>query len=426
MRKKLLILIGFVFLIVGHAEFYRLAAVRNRPPWPLLAVPIAATVVISLSGVCFLLYAGFSKGSVNEDLRYLLRRHPRKLALLTGSCFVLLAVISAELGFYVVNHSKASTMRAARRMGSYPKDFYRHSDLLGYEPAPEQRTPWKKMVMGNVAYDVVYTIDATSRRVTPSSAENSKELVLFFGGSFTFGEGVSDNQTMPHYFGKSADDVAVCNCAAGGYGPQQMLAQLESGRLDDLVRDRTIVAVYTFIDGHLQRAIGSMRVVTTWGGNMPCYQLDQRDNPTHLGSFNQARVIQTSLDRLCSRSQILKYFRLDVPPYTSDSHVHLTARIIEKSAELLERKASRCRFYLLFYPGSKLVRRLGREFEGSSVQVLDYSKLIDRHDPAYRMKFDGHPPPQLHHTVASQLALDIYGEQVSVPADTGTQSGRGL
>ena len=421
MRKRLLILIGFVFLIVGQVEFYRLAAVRNRPPWPLLALPIFATVLISLSGICLLLYAGFSKGSVNDDLRCLLRKHPRKLALVIGSCFVLLAVISAELGFYVVNHSQASRMRAARRMGSYPKDFYQHSNLLGYEPAPEQRTPWKKIVMGNVAYDVVYTIDAASRRVTPSSAENAKELVLFFGGSFTFGEGVSDNQTMPHYFGESTHDVAICNCAAGGYGPQQMLAQLESGRLDDLVRDRTVVAVYTFIDGHLQRAIGSMHVVTSWGGNMPCYQLDRRDNPTHIGSFNQARVIQTSLHRLCSRSQILKYFRLDVPPYTSESHVHLTARIIEKSAELLAQKSSRCRFCFVFYPGSELVRRLGREFEGSSVQVLDYSKLIDTHDPAYRMKFDGHPPPQLHHIVASQLALDIYGERRTVPADAGTQ-----
>jgi len=102
---------------------------------------------------------------------------------------------------------------------------------------------------------------------------------------------------------------------------------------------------------------------------------------------------------LCSKSQILRYFHVDVPPLWLDSHVHLTARIIEKSADLLAEKSAEIRFYILFYPESKLPERLGKELEGSSVEVLDYSRLINRSHTKYRMQYDSHPTPLAHQAV---------------------------
>ena len=88
--------------------------------------------------------------------------------------------------------------------------------------------------------------------------------MVFFGGSNTFGEGVEDNQTMPFFFAAAAPDTAVYNYGFCGYGPQQMLALLEDHRIDPLIDGRDVIGVYLFIDAHVQRAVGSMVVVTTW------------------------------------------------------------------------------------------------------------------------------------------------------------------
>jgi hypothetical protein len=401
--------------MAGQWVYFQRAPEGDSPALSEFAVPVFASAVLSFVGLCLLGYERVSLGSIGQDLRHCLRHHPRKLAVGMGVSLVMLILVGAEVGLYIANHTKSAKTRAATSMGSYPRDFYHNDELLGYAATPNKRTAWAKKVYGNVAYDVVYTIDASSRRVTPSSAgEDAKDAAMFFGGSFTFGEGVNDDETMPHYFGERAGDMAIYNCASGGYGPQQMLAQLESGRLDDLLAGRSVIGVYMFIDNHLQRAIGSMHVVTSWGGNMPCYELDD-DEPVLLGSFRRGRPWETSLQKLCSKSQILRYFRVDVPPLWLDSHVHLTARIIEKSADLLAEKSAESRFYMLFYPGSNLPERLGKEFEGSRVEVLDYSSLIDRWDKTYRMAYDSHPTPAAHEAVAAQLAKDILGASPSRP-----------
>jgi hypothetical protein len=73
---------------------------------------------------------------------------------------------------------------------------------------PRERAHWlipgsmvrvSKLHDDEVIFDVVYTISAHGFRVTPGAGGTSGSAgrVLFFGCSYTFGEGVEDDQTLP-------------------------------------------------------------------------------------------------------------------------------------------------------------------------------------------------------------------------------------
>jgi hypothetical protein len=87
---------------------------------------------------------------------------------------------------------------------------------------------------GRVVYDVLYTIGADGLRPTPGNPR--APAFLFFGDSCTFGEGVEDDETMPVAFARALDVPAnVRNFGFHGYGPHQMVRELEVGRVDALV-----------------------------------------------------------------------------------------------------------------------------------------------------------------------------------------------
>ena len=52
----------------------------------------------------------------------------------------------------------------------------------------------------------------------------------FFGGSFMFGHGVENDQTLPYYFVRnSRGTFEGFNFAGEGWGPHQMLSEIETG-----------------------------------------------------------------------------------------------------------------------------------------------------------------------------------------------------
>lgn len=64
-------------------------------------------------------------------------------------------------------------------------------------------------------------------RVTPREFDEDKGTVWFFGGSTTWGYGVSDNQTYPYHVGKSLN-FKVENFGETGYIARQSLAYLQN------------------------------------------------------------------------------------------------------------------------------------------------------------------------------------------------------
>ena len=120
-----------------------------------------------------------------------------------------LLIYGAERLFYRLNQpapsAGAPTGPRVWHEGDYTQDFFRPDQQLGYTVRPDAAITSIKKIDDRVVYDVVYSIDEFHRRITPvGQTEDRTRFLLFFGDSFTFGEGVSDNETLPFYVGELA------------------------------------------------------------------------------------------------------------------------------------------------------------------------------------------------------------------------------
>lgn len=80
---------------------------------------------------------------------------------------------------------------------------------------------------GQKIYNVNYTIGENGYRVTPDQQLANQPRVNFYGCSFTFGEGLEDNQTLPYFFSQLQKKFYVQNYAFHSYGVHQPLSQLK-------------------------------------------------------------------------------------------------------------------------------------------------------------------------------------------------------
>jgi len=106
---------------------------------------------------------------------------------------------------------------------------------------------------GAPIYSVDYSIDSNLLRQTVSC--ETGPTVVFFGCSFTFGEGLNDSGTLPQAFADSLDRrERVLNLGFSGYGPQHFLSELQSGILDSVIGPQPKLFVFLTSAGHAERS----------------------------------------------------------------------------------------------------------------------------------------------------------------------------
>lgn len=119
---------------------------------------------------------------------------------------------------------------------TYNTPAYWHLGEFGSQPQPGVFTAQKFAANGDVIYDTTFTIGKDGFRVTPQYESKQIHRINFLGDSFTFGEGVADNQTMAYFTGDLANKqpgqklspLQVKNYGIHGWGVHQSLAILQS------------------------------------------------------------------------------------------------------------------------------------------------------------------------------------------------------
>jgi hypothetical protein len=153
--------------------------------------------------------------------------------------------------------------------GGYRKGYFASDEILGYAPTKGKTVDSSEYKGKEIVYNVTYTIGDDGLRVSPpSEVINDSPCILFFGDSFTFGEGLEDNQTMPYLVGELSK-YKVYNFGFHGYGPHQMLSALEHGVVDEIVKCKPRVAVYQALVDHVARSAG----LSAWDKHGPKYSL---------------------------------------------------------------------------------------------------------------------------------------------------------
>src|SRR5262249_8155860 len=148
-----------------------------------------------------------------------------------------------------------------------PHTYYH--DSLGYVAKLGTFRAMKTYGFGTgVVFDVRYSIDKNGLRVAPDSLKQNGPIAMFFGDSFTFGEGVSNDETLPNAF-SILSGMRVLNFGQIGYGPHHILRLLELDVPKKIITSAPRLMVYTAIEDHIGRAAGR----AAWDRNGPLYEV---------------------------------------------------------------------------------------------------------------------------------------------------------
>jgi hypothetical protein len=357
--------------------------------------------------------------------RRFIHAYPGTAALLLGLFLSVFMIVFAELIFYGLNryHSQSESVFEggwAKRTAETAVSFQTvpqiegsavEDPVLGYKPPADAVITQIKRNGEWIIYDAVYRTDEYNRRRIPLENPNKRDKFLaFFGDSITFGQGVNDEETLPYYLGRYAPEYKPYNYGVIGYGPQNMLAKLQSSDLTQEISEKNGIGIYTFVEDHIFRTVGVMHVVNTWGSALPYYTFDESGGLVRKGDFTSGRPLLSLLYRILGKSQIIEYFKIDFPPKITDTDIKLTARIIEESRNLFKAQFPEADFLVLFFPiyydKKTYVDELTPYFERAGIKYLDYSTMKWPVDE-YTIKGDFHPTPKGHHAVAARLTRDL-------------------
>lgn len=383
-------------------------------------------LIIALGSLAALIYALFNTEIffINPENIFSYYVIPLGITAITGC----LALLPANLGLSLVITLLliGSIEGVCFRLNTSPGDpatilhepgFQHPDELLGYTGIPGAKTRALKMKGAESIYDVSYSLDEFGRRLTPVEGSNSNErYVMFFGGSFTFGEGLNNNETLPYWLAQFSDNISPYNYGHPGYGPQHVLTQLQGTDIRDQIPEPDGILIYPLISTHVQRAIGSMIVYSTWGYNIPYYYLDPDGSLERDGNFTTGRPLRAMFYSLIGKSQLFKYLGLDLPFNADKQDLQLTAAIIGAAKSAYREKFGNDNFYVLIWPGATTGKQLIPYLEKQGIRYLDYFSRIDFGEEKYQIPGDGHPSASAQQALAQFIAKDI--ERLDLAGDT--------
>jgi hypothetical protein len=303
-------------------------------------------------------------------------------------------------------HSQDSVyVKSGRSTHLYEQGYSSPDPVLGYGPSLNgtRRIAARRVKGDKVIYDVLYSRDEAGRRITPDRGDKADTAILLFGCSLTVGEGLNDQETFAWQLGEMLGErFQVFNYGFHGYGAHQMLALVESGRLDALAtRYKQIYAFYLTIRGHAVRCAG----LSPWDQSGPRYVL-QNGAITHVGSFNETREHNKlhQADVLFARSRLYAYLKETyrqqaIPEHALRIHIAIIAQAMHELEARYHAHA-----LTVIWPNFTGIEPVLRE---KGVHTLELTGAMPDYTSArekYSIQGDGHPNALANTRIAETLS----------------------
>lgn len=282
------------------------------------------------------------------------------------------------------------------------EELYARDQLLGGALKKQAMRAAHRRVHGpqeDTIFDVIYSINADGRRVTPERREKADSAVLLFGCSMTFGNGVDDQDTYAWKLAQAlGENFQVINLGVSGYGAHQMLALLESGRLAPIFKQyKHIYAYFLTISDHLNRCTG----FAPWVKRGPRYRLEN-EHTVYSGDFADSLQINKIFDKIFLHSALYQSLRSGWKIFISRQALALHTALIADSAQKLA--AQQTVLTVLVWPDfPEAIEKL----QARSIPVLALAPAMPDWNTGSSMRYlfpyDGHPTPLGHEIVAREL-----------------------
>jgi len=319
-----------------------------------------------------------------------------------------------------IDHSKL--------MGDELNSYSEYNDLLGYAPKKNVVKPVESYYGDELLYSVTYSINEKGIRISTPGQEKTipnQKCVVFFGGSFTFGHGVEDNQTFPYLVSlKSGGKYRTYNLGFNGWGAHHMLSILEHNLEKEILECEPDFAIYQALVNHVDRATGR----GSWDKNGPNYVIDDNGDIVYEGKFSESNHTD-QLNSYISDNIIFKYlyksriFRKIAPravlTMNRSSNVDRYLAIIEKAKTIFEHRYPGSEFYIILWDDPKFsdisVSLIHKSLLEKGIKVFLVSDMLPdyRNNPGqYRLSpNDRHPAPLAYDLISSYTIENILKEQ---------------
>lgn len=363
---------------------YRLAALAALIGMSFLFVARATRMEVPFT-------AGFLIASAWAIVIALLSRHTalRNGATLCGSVLFGLAVVEASL--YYVSRSQIIVTKTV------PRAWRRNVTGLGALPIANAATEFEEFLDGRQIVDVTYGIDKAGLREIPSAVQGGPHKVAFFGCSFMFGHGVEENETVPYYFVQEAKGTFEgYNFAGEGWGPHQMLKELESGFVYR-VAGVPDLAIYEAIPDHLRRVAGR----APWEDG-PKYSLCQDGGACYSGPFHSDYYI--TCRHWLEQSWTMKFIESRFASLSRPSDMPLFLAVLKKTRSLLAQNGTR--FVIVLWDQNELAKAMIKALRANEFDVIALSSIVSESDFLKThplIQSDRHPSPATNKAIAAYL-----------------------
>lgn len=305
-----------------------------------------------------------------------------------------LAVLALTLGF---GEAYFWTQEPLERQMHYSEGFFIADEILGYKPVAGQTLSQRTGIHSEVLYQVDYTINRDGLRVAAPAGTNASSIescLIFFGDSFTFWEGMRDEQTMSYQVWKKlAGRYLTVNLGFLGYGPHQMLAALQNGHLESQGRCRPSHVVYQAIP-RTSLAQPDWRPGTSM---TPRYVLNAAGGVRQDGHFDDAprtalldrlrtlhRRFPAQLKPALEQSALYRLLLRSHRPVDGQD-VALFGGIVGETKQLIETTYPGARFHVFYWDyadDQQVVEQVQQELAQRGMQVSAISGILPNFPPA--------------------------------------------
>jgi hypothetical protein len=294
--------------------------------------------------------------------------------------------------------------------GRWPRGYTKDVDGV---LVPTRGQTFRSVVLDNLTgksvFDASYTIDQFGRRRTTENRPRGGYLghLLLLGCSNTYGEGVSDSETLASVIAHKAPRVNTYNLGFPGYSPAALLSRIRTDGFLEGINEQMGQMIYVFIDNHLDRVLGPMSLVSTWGANLP-YFYEKNGKLIHSGSFKTGRPFLTKLYQMVWATNIRRFFKLELPPRFSSADIRFFMSIVKEIRQEYLKRFPKGSFLVLIYPQRGSPEFIA-ELEQEKIPYLDYSGAPLANltaTPAY-FDLDAHPTAATHEVIGDQIVHDL-------------------
>lgn len=322
----------------------------------------------------------------------------RKLKVLSVFFGLALGMLTAIVVFRSV--AKEQTPRF---FGNYVLEGFEDHPFLGYAPRANTVLHSCKVFESDTLYCVTYTLDSMGRRVVPINNSATKH-VLFYGCSYTYGEGVNDEETFAYRLGIMRNDLQLYNHAYSGYGPQHMLASLQFVKPSTYVSQQQGYLIYMMLPEHVYRATGKPYYLQGWGSSSPHYALEG-DSLVYYANHFDWRPCYTNWQKFLGWSGLGSYL-YQLPSAYAQSDIELIVAMFKRAKQAYLTEFPNGRFVVVMMPAEQADFEIGQLKAALDSAGIDVFDLHDLYPVAsdYIIPNDAHPSAKAHLELAKAIS----------------------